>query len=83
MTVEAQGPGDLEAWALSKTCVGWRKDRSCGHAGCAQAQRATEMLRELKRVEGALTKPTFDSQPRLVKERNPWKAKKADCSSSR
>lgn len=44
MAVQVHGFRDLLAWADSKTCGPWKYDRSCGHDGCVQAQRAFDVL---------------------------------------
>jgi hypothetical protein len=44
MAIQVNGPGDLISWADSKSCEDWKRDRSYGHAGCAQAQRPSMSL---------------------------------------
>jgi hypothetical protein len=47
MAVQVNGVGDLAPWAKSKSCGPWKADRSCGHPGCAQDQRAVDILSAL------------------------------------
>jgi hypothetical protein len=47
MAVSVNNVSDLKHWADSKSCEGWKADRSCEHAGCAQAQRAVDILSAL------------------------------------
>jgi hypothetical protein len=47
MPVPVNGVADLAAWANSKSCGPWRADRSCGHPGCVQDQRAVDILSAL------------------------------------
>jgi hypothetical protein len=49
MAVEVNGVEDLRAWAISKACNEWRRDRSCTHPGCRQDQRATNLLAAMER----------------------------------
>lgn len=48
MAVVVNGVSDLVAWANSKSCEPWKADRSCGHPGCVQAQRAVDILSALQ-----------------------------------
>ena len=47
MAVQVDRVGDLIRWADSKSCEPWKADRSCGHDGCVQAQRAVDILSAL------------------------------------
>lgn len=47
MPMHVHGVADLAAWANSKSCGPWKADRSCGHVGCVQDQRAVDILSAL------------------------------------
>jgi hypothetical protein len=47
MPVPVNAVPDLATWANSKSCGPWKADRSCGHPGCVQDQRAVDILSAL------------------------------------
>lgn len=47
MAIKVDGAAHLRDWANSKSCEQWKTDRSCGHDGCIQAQRAVDVLTAL------------------------------------
>lgn len=47
MAVPVNSVDDLTIWANSKSCGPWKSDRSCGHPGCVQDQRAVDILSAL------------------------------------
>lgn len=63
VTITVDGIGDLADWAISKACGPWRAGDICldketgaelqdGHPGCVQAQRASDLLRAMRRHDG-------------------------------
>lgn len=54
MAVTVNAVSDLVAWANSKSCEPWKSDRSCGHVGCVQAQRAVDILSALQDAGGGI-----------------------------
>jgi len=52
VAVPVRQVADLVEWANSKSCEYWKADRSCGHDGCLQAQRAVDILSALVTVSG-------------------------------
>jgi hypothetical protein len=63
MAVAVNQVGDLANWANSKSCGPWKADRSCGHAGCVQDQRAVDILLALvKTAPGVWTLNEADIQ---------------------